>query len=126
MLRKMLSAVQTKLVRLTDVPAHLELFFRDDEAPLPPDSQEKLNTEQARRAFAEFRQRLEGLDALNSDNFRELMKEVAKHTGVKGKSLWEPMRIALTLDSSGPDLALFVDVLGKQTALNRIDRALGQ
>ncbi len=69
---------------------------------------------------------MEGLDALDSDNFRDLMKEVAKHTGVKGKSLWEPMRIALTRDTSGPDLALFVDVLGKQSALNRIDRALGQ
>ena len=125
-LRKMLSAVQTKLVRLTDVPAHLEQFFRDDEAPIPPDSEAKLTTEEARRAFADFRQRLEGLEALNSDNFRELMKAVAKHTGVKGKSLWEPMRIALTRDTSGPDLALFVDVLGKQTILNRIDRALGQ
>ena len=43
---------------------------------------------------------------------------------MKGKSLWEPMRIALTLETEGPELASVVEILGKEKARTRIDMAL--
>ena len=84
----------------------------------------RLREESSRQAIEDFRERVAAADSLDADGFRKIMKEVASHTGVKGKNLWEPMRIALTFDTSGPELPLVVDVIGKDSALHRIDRAL--
>lgn len=123
-LRKICAVIQPRLVRLADIEQELRVFFRGDDTPLDPTAAAKLRTAEAQRAFAAFRQRLSDLDALNEESFKTIMKGVAQDTGVKGKQLWEPMRIALTLGEHGPDLGQFADVLGKDKAMRRIERAL--
>jgi glutamyl-tRNA synthetase len=123
-LRKICAIVQPALVRLSDISGQLPIFFRRDDAPLPADAEAKLRTAEAKRALADFRDRVRSVPQLDQESFKEIMREVANHTGVKGKQLWEPMRIALTRDTRGPELGLIVDVLGKEAALRRIERAL--
>jgi glutamyl-tRNA synthetase len=123
-LLRICAIVQPRLVRLTDIADQLAQFFRGGQAPLDGDSEAKIRAPEAQRAFADFRARVNDVPALNPDSFKDLMKQVASHTGVKGKSLWEPMRLALTRDTHGPDLALFVEVLGKDETLKRLDRVI--
>jgi glutamyl-tRNA synthetase len=123
-LRRMCRIVQPGLVRLSEIGERLEFFFRADETPLAPEAESKLHMPDAQRALAEFRNLLQEAPSLTASSFKDLMKEVAARTGVKGKSLWEPVRIALTRDTSGPDLALVADVLGKETAIRRLGRVL--
>jgi nondiscriminating glutamyl-tRNA synthetase len=42
------------------------------------------------------------------------MKVVNKETGVMGRELWMPIRIALTGQLHGPDLATVVEIFGKE------------
>ena len=123
-LRKICAVVQAKLVKLSDFTDHLPLFFRSDDVPIESTALGKIKTVDARKAFVEFRERLHTVDELDAPSFKEIMREVAKSTGVKGKSLWEPMRIALTLETEGPELAAVVEILGKEKARVRIDLAL--
>src|SRR5690348_17230594 len=55
---------------------------------------------------------------LTSARFREILKEVQKETGRKGKELFHPVRIALTASDSGPELEKLVPILEKGAELD--------
>jgi len=50
--------------------------------------------------------------------FREILKEVQKETGKKGKELFHPVRVALTAAESGPELEKLVPIFEKGSQLN--------
>ena len=50
--------------------------------------------------------------------FREILKEVQKETGKKGKELFHPVRVALTAADSGPELEKLVPIFEKGSTLN--------
>jgi nondiscriminating glutamyl-tRNA synthetase len=123
-LRKICRTVQSALVTLADIETHLPLFFRKVDAPVEPAALEAIRTDTARQVFQAFRDKLASLPEIDPKGFTDLMKQVQKDTGVKGKALWAPMRAAVTLQTEGPDLAMVVDVFGKEKTLARIEHAL--
>jgi len=54
---------------------------------------------------------------LTYPRFREILKEVQKETGKKGKELFHPVRIALTAADSGPELEKLVPIFEKGAEL---------
>jgi len=123
-LRQAVAVVQPKLVTLADIGEHLGVFFRPDDAPLDPAVRDAIAQADAQTVFATMRTHLQGVERLDKPAFSALMKAVQKETGVKGKQLWGPVRAAITLEAEGPDLAGVVEVLGRDTVLARIERAL--
>ncbi len=65
------------------------------------------------------------LPSCDAAQFQNVMKDVQKKTGIKGKDLWVPVRAALTGQMHGPDLAGTVELLGLEKTRNRISHALG-
>ncbi len=55
-----------------------------------------------------------------------LPKRVSTQTGVKGKSLYMPMRAAVTGKIHGPELKLILPILGRESVLKRIQALLTQ
>lgn len=55
---------------------------------------------------------------LTYPRFREILKEVQKETGKKGKELFHPVRVALTAADSGPELEKLVPIFEKGSQLN--------
>ena len=53
-------------------------------------------------------------------NNAKVFKEIQKEHGIKGKNLFMGSRIILTGQMHGPDLPKTMEVLGKETCLNRI------
>ena len=124
LLKKIAAIVQPSLVRLSDIDQHLALFFRDAEQPLPNAWREIMGSVESKQVFQAFLEQLQGLPSLDREGFRKTMKAVQKQTGVKGKMLFQPMRLAITLDEQGPDLADVADVFGKEKIVQRLDQAL--
>jgi nondiscriminating glutamyl-tRNA synthetase len=50
------------------------------------------------------------------------MKDTQKATGVKGKNLFMPMRIALSGQMHGPDLTLYAEIIGRGAVRERIEK----
>ena len=70
---------------------------------------------------------LEVVNDLDEDRGREALKELAqamKIHNIKGKSLYLPVRLALTGEASGPHLYSLLAGLGKEKGLARIESAL--
>ena len=108
-LRKIAVTVQSALVTLADIEGQMEIFFRRDDDPVSPEVPELIREGQV--AVRLLRDKIAAQDDLTENVFREATKAVQKESGLKGKALFAPLRAAITLNTVGPDLAKFVEVM---------------
>jgi len=73
-----------------------------------------LTKETTQKVFWSFIRQADQIGEINVKSFREIMKAVGRETGVLGKDLWMPVRVALAGDLHGPELPLIAEIYGKQ------------
>ncbi|HJF16074.1 MAG TPA: glutamate--tRNA ligase [Globicatella sulfidifaciens] len=102
-----------------------ELFFRD-ELHIDEAAKAELANETAPVVIKAMREQLENLEEADftAKNIKPLTKAVQKATGVKGRQLFMPIRIAVSGQMHGPELPSVIEVLGKEKAINHIDQVL--
>jgi glutamyl-tRNA synthetase len=64
-------------------------------------------------------------ETLGDDAWRGWTQALAAATGRKGKALYRPLRIALTGETEGPDMAALLPLIGRARAAARLARAAG-
>lgn len=122
------AAIQANLVVLSDAPKYARLFVEEADPAV------------CEAASVLLGPGVEGLLVLGKELFstmpgeyslpaesRQLLHELvdaAKGQGVKGKSIYQPLRVALTARTEGPELFYLVGGLGKTKILGRLERAL--
>lgn len=102
-----------------------DLFFQempefDDEAALV------LGEETVPAVLKAFRSGIDdaGEEGFTIDNMKVLIKAVQTATGIKGKGLFMPIRVALTGQTHGPDLNGTIWLLGREEVLKRLSMQL--
>lgn len=102
-----------------------ELFFRE-KLVIDDASKAVLAEETAPIVIRAMREQIVNLadDAFVAENIKPLTKAVQTETGVKGRSLFMPIRIAVSGQMHGPELPNVIEVLGKEKVLNNIDQVL--
>lgn len=102
-----------------------DLFFLD--RPEPDDEGAAVLAEETvpgvLRAFSVRVAEL-GEEGFTVDGIKAAIKAVQKETGVKGKGLFMPIRVALTGQTHGPDLNGSIWLLGREKVLKRLEEAL--
>lgn len=98
--------VYYSVVKLND--AHLEI----------------LKSETSKQVFELLGKKVEAMAEITTDNFKPVVSEVQKETGVKGKNLFMPIRLALTGEEHGPELGMIAYVLGREEVVKRLKEAL--
>ena len=103
------------------------LFFNND-LHIDEASKEELSQETASVVIDAMAEKLEALPEAEfvSENIKPLTKEIQKETGVKGRKLFMPIRIAVSGQMHGPDLPSVIEVLGKEKALDHIKQVKTQ
>lgn len=102
-----------------------DLFFVDV-PELDAEAKAVMAEESVPAVLAAFRSQVEaaGEDGFAVDNMKTLIKAVQTETGVKGKGLFMPIRIALTGQMHGPDLNGTIWLLGRERVLTRLGDSL--
>jgi len=110
-----IQAVFKYLDKLEDVVQETDLIFRFDPAKglSDPDVQEALSKKGAVEVIREFHNRVQRHQILDLETFKGVVSEVKERTGQKGKSLFFPIRVALTARSSGPELNTLIPIFEK-------------
>ena len=67
---------------------------------------------------------MDNISTLDAAAFKQEMKNIQKETGIKGKLLFMPFRIAMTGQMHGLDLATTVEIFGKEKVMVRLENAL--
>ncbi|MCY7676789.1 glutamate--tRNA ligase [Bacillus safensis] len=117
--RKLISLYHEQLSYGAEIVELTELFFKE-QIEYNQEAKEVLAEEQVPEVMASFAGQLEQLESFTPDEIKAAIKAVQKETGHKGKKLFMPIRVAVTGQTHGPELPQSIELLGKETVLNRI------
>ena len=95
----------------------LSAQFFNDEIEYDEAAKEVLAGETVPQVMAAFKAQLEGLESFDADLIKAAIKAVQKETGVKGKNLFMPIRVAITGEMHGPELPNAIRLIGKEKAI---------
>lgn len=98
-----------------------ELFFREH-LDFTEEAQEVLDGEQVPTVMAELAKQLETLEPFEPAEIKKSIKAVQKETGIKGKQLFMPIRVAVSGQTHGPELPNTIALLGRDKVLARLKR----
>lgn len=119
-----LAIVRPKVRLLGELPDWFA-FFEDDRLAIDPAALAKGLGDAAKvAAMGELRALLADLDPWSGDGVQAAVAEVAARHDTKPGKLMLPLRVAVTGQASGPDLLPLLHVIGRNSALRRIDRVL--
>ncbi|MEO8483678.1 MAG: glutamate--tRNA ligase [Acidobacteriota bacterium] len=99
--------------RLEEIPERIAFLFEWDASQAAGLTRAEADGAKAVAAFADV---VDG-PLLDRDAFRSAAAKVRERTGLKGKALFHPLRVALTGLESGPELDLAVPAIDRAAAL---------
>ncbi|ABF39056.1 glutamyl-tRNA synthetase / glutamate--tRNA(Gln) ligase [Candidatus Koribacter versatilis Ellin345] len=120
-LSKVTALVVPSVNKLDELPERGKVFFDYDAAAAlaNPDNAEVLAAPKTTDVLAAFTTRIANESApLTAERFKAIVNEVKTETGVKGKDLFHPIRIAVTGTHSGPEFDKLVPLIEEGASLN--------
>ena len=108
-----------QIVELSDI------FFKEPDQ-LDETAMKELADDDALPVLDAFRAGISELPQFTSVQIMKVVKQVQHDTGVKGRKLYMPIRIATTRSMHGPQLGESVELLGLKKTLHHIDETLAQ
>jgi glutamyl-tRNA synthetase len=121
--QKVVTLEQEKMKLLTDVPRLVDFML--GEVVYDEDAVNKvLRKEGAAALLQALREKIKTLEPFTPENIEALCKQYAQDNGLKNGQVFHPLRVATSGRTQGPSLFHYLEVLGKEKVLERIDRAL--
>lgn len=81
-------------------------------------------TQEIKEAFLSVRDQLSNLAAWSKEEIHAILQRTAEQSGLKMGKIAQPLRIAMTGGTVSPSIDLTICLIGKDTAVERIDAAL--
>jgi nondiscriminating glutamyl-tRNA synthetase len=121
-LHQVVGALRDNLVTLADIGLYMDIFI-DDRYSISDEARAILR-EDAAAVVKVLREELEQKMIPERDFYRSLINSVRRKTGLKAKGLFLPIRAAVTGRTSGPELEKVFAILGKESIVRRLERAI--
>ena len=85
-----------------------------------------LDTKESKEVIPAFEKRIFKIPKNNfsSDLIMKIIREIQKNTGIKGRPLWNPLRLITTHEVQGPNLPEILAVMGKDWTVKNIKNTL--
>jgi len=120
-LKLLIHTVQESLDTMAEVVEKVEFIFKEHIEIIEEDALEIIKGEQVSTVLAAIKEELKNIEEIDEEYAKGFMKLIQKATGVKGKNLFMPARVALTGTAHGPEFVNILILLGKENILKRID-----
>ena len=120
---KLISLYQPQMSYGAEIVELTKQFFVE-EIKFDEEELEILKQDTTIAVFEDFLEKLEVAGDFSSESIKTLIKTIQKDTGVKGKNLFMPIRIASTGSMHGPELNTSLELLGRDRVVARVKAAL--
>lgn len=117
--KELVSLYQEQLTAASDIVVLAEGFFQT-EVTVDEEGAAVLAEPQVATVLEAFLNKLMALDPFTPELIAAAIKEVQKETGVKGKGLFMPIRVAITGEMHGRDLNRTIYLIGQEAAMARL------
>lgn len=124
-LEKLVSLYQEQMSYAQEIVALSDLFFVKHPT-LNDEGKAILGEENAQIVVNAFKEKLTQMTEVDNASVLAAIKACQKETGIKGKNLWMPIRVATTGQTHGPGLGEAIELLGKEKTLAHIEETLKQ
>ncbi len=91
---------------------------------IEPDAMEIITQTGVDELIRAFTRLVEQSTTLDADTYKALIKDAGNATGMKGKMLFMPIRIAISGTMHGPDLPKMMHLLGRDVLIERLEQTL--
>ncbi len=118
--KRVIFAIKNYISKLDEAAQQAKTYY--SEVSLSPEQIEIVRSDTSKQVFESLIAKMDEVLEIATDNFKPMLSEVQKDTGVKGKNLFMPLRLALTGEEHGPELGLIAYVLGKVEVLSRLKK----
>lgn len=123
-LKRIVEILRERLNKLEDIGSY-KAFFSMKEVVLEDDeATEIIKMEHVSALLKTLIGKIEQSDVLTAESLKSILKEIQKETGHKGKNLFMPVRVGITGQVHGPDIAIVVEILGKALTIERLNFCL--
>ena len=122
-LKKIVSLYQPQMSFAAQIVDLSELFF-EEHPELDDAAKEVLAGETVPTVLTAFKEKLQAMPVVEAAAVKAAIKEIQKETGIKGKNLFMPIRVAVSGQTHGPELPDTVELLGKEKALDHLNNVL--
>lgn len=120
-LELLVETVKDSLHNLSEITDKVEFLFNDEFELEGEDELEILKGDGAGKVLNGIEEELQDVETIDMEYAKGFMKKIQKATGVKGKNLFMPARVALTGSAHGPEFVNVLVLLGRDKILKRIN-----
>ena len=122
---KLVELYKPQMKSVDEIVPLTDLFF-EDFPELTAEEKEFMAGETVPTVLRAFKEKLEAMSGedFKSENIFPQIKAVQKETGIKGKNLFMPIRIAVSGEMHGPELPDTIYLLGREKSIEHIENML--
>lgn len=117
---RVVSVIKNYIQRLDEAGEYAKIYYEEPE--INEYLMEIFTTESSQIVLMKLISKISEIDKITETNFKPLLSEICDETGIRGKSLFQPVRLAMTGEEQGPELGVIAYVLGKEEVLKRIKK----
>ena len=119
-----MQALQEKIHTINDIGEFMHLFVGEDITIEDEEAKEVLADPDVPTVINALKEQLAALPEWNAEDVKKIFKTISKETGLKGKKVFMPIRVALTGQMHGPDLHFIIPVLGPELVAKRLQKTV--
>jgi len=123
-LMRVIEVARTGVDYLAQIPKEVELFFTELEFEDKEKAVKEFKEEGVELVFTVLKEELEALEEFNPGTINKIFNKLKKKLPVGAKTIYHPVRLALTGMNSGPEIKNVIYILGIEEVKKRLDNAL--
>ncbi len=120
---KAVETLQERAKTLIELAASLKYYIAED-VEFDEKAKKKFLQESSRNLLNELKEGLSSMDDFSESKIEELFRAICEKHEVKLGKLAQPVRVALTGGTQSPGIFEVLDVVGKEKAIRRIEKAI--
>jgi glutamyl-tRNA synthetase len=120
---EVIKAQREKAKTLVDLAKVCEFYYRDPQEYDEKSAKKAFNAEAA-TVLAKLREALAVMNQWSREAIHATLQQVVEQLGVGFGKVGMPARLAITGGAPSPDLDLVMQLVGKEAALRRLDKAI--
>ena len=122
--KQVVGAVRDYVSFAAQIPEHAAVFFHDDVVMENDETAEILKDPDVVRVMDEFLAKLSAMEIITGEQVQATLKAIGKELKLGGKKVFMPVRVALTGQMHGPELASLIPLLGIERTMARIRHSM--
>ena len=123
--RKLINLYKRQMSYMGQIVEMADIFFNIPDE-LSADDLAELADENAVPVIEAFKKRVETMPLFDATEIQNAIWDVQHETGVRGRKLYMPIRIAATRSMHGPEIGPTIELFGRDNVLKYIDQTLAE